>query len=414
MQELAAFVGFSGAKAVSADGSVVVGTAEIASGLFGHAFRWTAAGGVQDLGTLPGYLASFSSAVSADGSTVVGSLGNLGPGQRAFRWTAAGGMQDLGVLPGYLSTTPVAVSADGGVVVGSTTLANGSWHAFLWTAAGGVQDLGKLGGITSSAGAVSADGGIVAGNVRFADGRVHAFRWTAAGGMQDLGCLPNGIQSLAFGISGDGRVVAAGTLQAIGGGVARVFRWTLTGGLQFPGVGVHGVTEDYTWAVSPDGSVVVGDSDSRAFRIQSSILGETYCRPTVENSTGCGGVVLANGDPRLATGALELTATLLPQNSFGFFLTSQAQGNVVSAGGSDGTLCLGGSIGRFVGPGQVMNSGVSGSFTMTVDLNAVPAATPTGVTAVQPGETWNFQCWHRDVNPTATSNFTDAVSITFH
>ena len=127
----------------------------------------------------------------------------------------------------------------------------------------------------------------------------------------------------------------------------------------------------------------------------------------------CGGIVLASGDPRLATGALELTATLLPPNSFGFFLTSQAQGNVVNAGGSEGTLCLGGNIGRFVGPGQVMNSGASGGLTLTVDLNAVPAATPTGVVAVQAGETWNFQAWHRDVNPAPTSNFTDAVSVTF-
>jgi hypothetical protein len=30
-----------------------------------------------------------------------------------------------------------------------------------------------------------------------------------------------------------------------------------------------------------------------------------------------------------------------------------------------------------------------------------------------PGETWYFQAWHRDANPTLTSNFTDAVSITF-
>ncbi len=29
------------------------------------------------------------------------------------------------------------------------------------------------------------------------------------------------------------------------------------------------------------------------------------------------------------------------------------------------------------------------------------------------GDTWNFQCWYRDNNPVPTSNFTDAVSVTF-
>ncbi|MCP3916270.1 MAG: hypothetical protein GY711_12005 [bacterium] len=35
-------------------------------------------------------------------------------------------------------------------------------------------------------------------------------------------------------------------------------------------------------------------------------------------------------------------------------------------------------------------------------------------TLFQPGETWNFQCWYRDNNPGPTSNFTDAVSVTFN
>jgi hypothetical protein len=29
------------------------------------------------------------------------------------------------------------------------------------------------------------------------------------------------------------------------------------------------------------------------------------------------------------------------------------------------------------------------------------------------GDTFHFQCWYRDVNPLPTSNFSDAVSITF-
>ena len=31
--------------------------------------------------------------------------------------------------------------------------------------------------------------------------------------------------------------------------------------------------------------------------------------------------------------------------------------------------------------------------------------------AVQPGDTWNFQAWYRDIGN--TNNFTDAVAVTF-
>jgi len=32
---------------------------------------------------------------------------------------------------------------------------------------------------------------------------------------------------------------------------------------------------------------------------------------------------------------------------------------------------------------------------------------------VTAGSTWRFQTWFRDANPSVTSNFTDAIAITF-
>ena len=58
-----------------------------------------------------------------------------------------------------------------------------------------------------------------------------------------------------------------------------------------------------------------------------------------------------------------------------------------------------------------MSSGGAGTLVFPIDALALP--TPTGFVVAQPGETWNFQAWFRDSSPGTTSNFTDAVSITF-
>ena len=51
--------------------------------------------------------------------------------KHAFRWTAAGGLQDLGTLGGQFSDA-LAINARG-QIAGSASTADGSLHAFLWT-----------------------------------------------------------------------------------------------------------------------------------------------------------------------------------------------------------------------------------------------------------------------------------------
>jgi uncharacterized membrane protein len=123
---------FGSAYAVTSDGSVVVGHANNAG-----AFLWTQAGGMQKLGTLPGFTDAEATGVSDDGQAVVGisaprplSRSNLGYDYdidcRPFIWTAATGIQDLnqvltnaGVdLTGITLYAITGVSPDGQYVCG--------------------------------------------------------------------------------------------------------------------------------------------------------------------------------------------------------------------------------------------------------------------------------------------------------
>ncbi|MFT5732499.1 MAG: hypothetical protein ACJAZN_003495 [Planctomycetota bacterium] len=141
-----------------------------------------------------------------------------------------------------------------------------------------------------------------------------------------------------------------------------------------------------------------------------------YClsEPT---STGLPAELKLFGSPVVANDDMRLVATGVPAQSFGFFITSLTQFFESNPGGSQGNLCVGGSIGRFVGPGQVMSSGTSGAMVLDTaaglwSVRFIP--TPTGSYAASPGMTTYFQLWFRDsVNGFATSNFSHGAAVTW-
>ncbi|MCP3918964.1 MAG: hypothetical protein GY711_25750 [bacterium] len=135
-------------------------------------------------------------------------------------------------------------------------------------------------------------------------------------------------------------------------------------------------------------------------------LGMNYCGPAIPNSTGFPGTISAMGNPAAAANNVTLTASGLPPGQFGYFIAGQTQG-FFNPPGSQGLICLNGNIGRY---NQIANiiQGPEGS--IVLDLTAIPV-NPTS--PVMPGETWNFQCWYRDLNPTLTNNFTDGLAIQF-
>ena len=150
------------------------------------------------------------------------------------------------------------------------------------------------------------------------------------------------------------------------------------------------------------------DSNDESLPESTALLGESYCGPAVTNSTGNPGVCDAWGSTFVVLNDVTLTGSDLPTNEFSFFVVSETQAFVQGPGGSQGNLCLGGNIGRYAN--DIMNTGSSGSVSLTIDLDSIPT-TPSS--SVQPGDTWSFQLWHRDKNPGNTSNFTDGRAIQF-
>ena len=154
-----------------------------------------------------------------------------------------------------------------------------------------------------------------------------------------------------------------------------------------------------------------GDTNAtNSFGYDLRRVGARFCSPAQPNSSGAGATISAVGSRAVSADDLTLLAESLPSNAFGFFIVSGGQTNIPAVGGSQGTLCVGPSIGRAVG-GEIFNSGSSGQATVAVDLSSLP--TPTSTVQVLPGETWYFQGWFRDINPQVTSNMTDGVGVTF-
>ncbi len=139
-----------------------------------------------------------------------------------------------------------------------------------------------------------------------------------------------------------------------------------------------------------------------------------FCEAGTTNSSGSQGLISMSGSALVANNDFNLHANGLPQNQVGFFLNSQVVGFVFAPGGSQGRLCVGSSnspLGRHNRAHELQNSGASGTFNLALDLTDLPSSN--GIHSVVAGETWNFQAWYRDMNPSSTSNFTDGIAVRF-
>ncbi|MCP3919030.1 MAG: hypothetical protein GY711_26090 [bacterium] len=217
------------------------------------------------------------------------------------------------------------------------------------------------------------------------DGVMHTMRITQGAGMLSvyLDDLTNPIISVPYDLAGGGTYLTGGPAPGLNltGGAAYVGFTSATGG---------------AWE----------NHDVLAWSFDPGELGTNYCGPALINSTGLPAEISASGSSSAAANDVMLTASQLPAGQFGYFLAGQTQG-FFNPPGSQGIICITGNIGRY---NQIANIIQGPTGTIALNLMAIPVNPPV---AVQPGDTWNFQCWFRDNNPTLTSNFTDGVEVTF-
>ncbi|MEK6703848.1 MAG: immunoglobulin domain-containing protein [Planctomycetota bacterium] len=211
------------ASDASFDGSIIFGYGYLANSEE-SAFKWTSTTGMQPFGQrLAGTHHSVGLAVNGSGTSYVGYCFNNAPSliyPTACRWTAAGAVTSLGTLPGSVMSVPSDLSADGSVVVGyAADGTGGNVRAFKWTAASGMQDLGTPPDSTQAVAAgLTGDGSVVVGYAIVA-GAASACVWVGNAQAQplDLYLQAQGISTAGWvfetaGISSEGSAMAGSGL----------------------------------------------------------------------------------------------------------------------------------------------------------------------------------------------------------
>ncbi len=253
--------------AISDDCSVLVGASGDAIGANPMAFRWTSAAMVG----IPGLPhSSQANAISSDGSVALGR--DRGQPSRLIRWSDQSGIAELLPLPGDSSAIMsdgygtsgqgvIRAMSDDGAVVAGTSYGPTAATACLWV---GTQptSLGHLPGFesVSFATAVSGDGSAVVGYGETFNTAIirNAFRWKADA-LVNLGTVVSGDSVVATAANHDGSIIV-GTSTAQGAFSQPVgFRWTSAGGIAALGV-LPGFESSWPLDVSADGSVVIGHS----------------------------------------------------------------------------------------------------------------------------------------------------------
>ncbi len=298
MQDLGTLGGNTSYAVGINDSGEVVGFSYLADNVTTHAFTWTAAGGMVDLGRPFGYTSTEGWCINSAGN-LAGDAIQAGGRRVPFFWSPTGGFRTLppnagdfrnyafgindsdkvtgqqygngsagGVVHAYywaadtgtkrdLPTLPNGLHTVGNdinnrdQITGAASIPNngGVFHAFLWTKKAGTRDIGGVAGQTYSVGRSINDKGEVAG---FGGNSAVAFYWSRASGMVLLQTL-GGTQSAGFGINSNGAMT--GFTANAGGAIHAVIWPDKTSAPQDLGT-LPGGTNSYGQAINGAGQVV--------------------------------------------------------------------------------------------------------------------------------------------------------------
>jgi uncharacterized membrane protein len=189
-------------------------------------------------------------ALSGDGSVMAANYGG-----EIYRWTAAGGFQDLG--PGDVFDSSIGISRDGSTIISGHVGSDGYTSPALWNASG-VVDLGHpsdgspaLANSWGSGYGVNANGSVAVG-LAWNSGGAEGFAWTAQRGNVSLGHPAGNHSSRASAISADGKMIVGFWEDPTG--PRRPARWRHHNYDLFLGSTTLGEAS----AVTSDGSQIVG------------------------------------------------------------------------------------------------------------------------------------------------------------
>ena len=256
---------FSMAFDLSADGSTVLGQSDSLEGA--QLFRWnidTGFSAVPSFDPGPAFFPNFfATSISGDGSSVAG-YAFTGATLEGLKWDSINGFERIGMLDPQEGGSPMSVgmdiSGDGSAIVGyGSAPSTPAIAALLWTSSMGLVSLEYLPDdepepffySQSFAYGISDDGQTVVGSSsssKHVERGEQAYRWTQGTGMQPLGFLTGEISSVAYAVSADGSVV-------VGQSGFSAFRWT-------PQTGIESIGSFTPSSVSADGNIVVGTAQA--------------------------------------------------------------------------------------------------------------------------------------------------------
>jgi len=241
--------------------NVVVGWSETGAGTT-HAFRWSATGGLADLGTLAGD--RLSRAVSIlDGGQILGVSGDEGRWTPVV-WSASGAVQALAIplITNFTLASPTGFNARGDVV--GWDAGGPGQHGWSWSSSTGKYDLSanvQGGSNEGSAGDVSETGVVLLTSRAYTCTQVtecwRTYLWNASSGYVPLGAPGNATEADVTGLalSELGSVVGWATTGR--GGIPAAYRWSPESGFTFLAhYAGTGSTYGYATALNATGSIV--------------------------------------------------------------------------------------------------------------------------------------------------------------